>query len=265
MAQTRTQPTRFEDVKNLPGALPDHFVKGVDVSHHNGNVDWAVLSAAGVEFAFVKVTEGINTPDPMAQTHALGARQAGLKIGYYHFCRPSPQSGRAAIVADAKAEAMDFKLALRNLPKPDLPPVLDLEADGAAVPAAPTDFLAWVQTFAGELFDPAGVLLFPILYSRAEYLARRLPSNHNLGSICKLWLSRYTADYRQAQPAGGWTDWSIWQFTEAGGLLPTGPLDLNLWRRAEYTDLLQLHRMLAEIRPAKTSVEELLHAAMGNG
>jgi lysozyme len=263
MAQTRpTQPGSFDDLQHLPGPLPSFFVKGVDVSHHNGSIDWLRLRQAGVDFVYIKTTEGVGTPDPMAQTHALGARSAGLKTGYYHFCRPSPKSGNAAIVADAEAEASDFKKALKNLPKADLPPVMDLEDDGPNVPSAPSDFLLWAQTMALALFDPAAVLPYPVIYSRAEYLDRRLPPGHKLGATCKLWLSRYTADYRKALPGKGWADWSIWQFTEQGLLLPNKLLDLNIWRRDEYTALLSAGELLAVLRPVGFGLGDDLHAEL---
>src|SRR5436309_12024700 len=42
----------------------DDLVKGIDVSHNNGAVDWKNVAAAGVSFAFAKATEGKGFKDP---------------------------------------------------------------------------------------------------------------------------------------------------------------------------------------------------------
>jgi len=41
-----------------------HDVHGVDVSHHQGEIDWQAVAADGVAFAFIKATEGGDFVDP---------------------------------------------------------------------------------------------------------------------------------------------------------------------------------------------------------
>lgn len=62
-------------------------VKGIDVSSHNGPVDFAAVSADTVDFVYIKATEGIDYSDPMFARNLEGAKAAGLKVGAYHFFR----------------------------------------------------------------------------------------------------------------------------------------------------------------------------------
>ena len=65
--------------------------KGIDVSKHQGNIDWAKVSADGVEFAFIRVglrgygTEGKLVEDEYFEQNVKGALQAGIKVGVYFY------------------------------------------------------------------------------------------------------------------------------------------------------------------------------------
>ena len=68
----------------------------------------------------------VGTPDIKAKEHANNAGQMGLKIGYYHFCRPDKRNG-GSVESDATAEADEALNIIAGLQKSDLPLVLDLE------------------------------------------------------------------------------------------------------------------------------------------
>lgn len=93
---------------------------GIDVSSHQGNIDWPRVRSDGIEFAYIKATEGGDFVDDHFATNWADARAAGLQRGAYHFftlCRPG---------AD---QADNF---LRTVPHDAdaLPPVVDLEFGG---------------------------------------------------------------------------------------------------------------------------------------
>ena len=50
-------------VRGLPANLPGRYMIGVDVSHHN-DPDWNPIKGAGVTFCYIKISEGVGTPDP---------------------------------------------------------------------------------------------------------------------------------------------------------------------------------------------------------
>ena len=60
-------------------------ISGIDVSAHNGNIDFAKARAAGTEFVFVKATEGATFRDSAMNSNLRKAHEAGLKTGVYHF------------------------------------------------------------------------------------------------------------------------------------------------------------------------------------
>ncbi len=61
---------------------------GQDVSGWQGRVDWATQAAAGSRFAYVKATEGRSYRSPDFDHQYIGAGEAGLVRGGYHFARP---------------------------------------------------------------------------------------------------------------------------------------------------------------------------------
>ena len=216
---------------NLPGMpvnLPANFRLGIDVSHHNANPDWNAFKNAGVSFVFIKISEGVGTRDQKAKENANNARAKGLKIGYYHFCRPDSRNG-GSVISDATAEANEALQIMLGLQTPDLPLVLDLEEWGAGKdsPLGPADYLTWISTFIKTVTDELNKGC--IIYSRKNYLEQKLPSNHNLGNI-KLWLAYYPEkpDCNKVAIPKGWSDWSIWQYTEHGAIGGNPQLDINI-------------------------------------
>lgn len=107
------------------GPLPGNFaVHGIDVSKYQGEIDWERVRDSGVQFAWIKSTEGGDQLDSKFMRNWAAARAVGLPRGAYHFvywCRPWQQQ---------------MAFMERNVPvEPDaLPPVLDVEL----TPTSPT-------------------------------------------------------------------------------------------------------------------------------
>src|SRR5690349_2704594 len=60
-------------------------VRGIDVSHHQNEIDWRKVAHDDVSFAFIKATEGGDHRDTRFATNWKEAQAAGLKVGAYHF------------------------------------------------------------------------------------------------------------------------------------------------------------------------------------
>lgn len=58
---------------------------GIDVSHHQGQIDWRRVRQDGISFTYVKATEGGDWTDPRFEMNWRGAGEAGLRRGAYHF------------------------------------------------------------------------------------------------------------------------------------------------------------------------------------
>lgn len=107
------------DNKPHPGVARAHSlpIHGIDVSRHQGAIDWHAVARAGTRFAFIKATDGGDHLDPRFHENWRRSREAGIPRGAYHFvywCRPAhEQVAWFAQNVPAESDA--------------LPPVLDLE------------------------------------------------------------------------------------------------------------------------------------------
>jgi len=95
----------------------DYPIHGIDVSKYQNQIDWGLVQKAGIEFAFIKATEGADRRDERFSENWQNAKAAGLVRGAYHFyyfCR-SAEEQAAWFIANVPKEAES------------LPPVLDME------------------------------------------------------------------------------------------------------------------------------------------
>jgi lysozyme len=200
---------------NPPNAPGPAFLKGIDVSHFQQAVDWAAVAAAGIQFCFIKATEGALHVDGRFSYNWRAALEAGLARGAYHFFHP-------AISVTAQAD-----LFLRTVPRldpGDLPPVLDLEApeewQGVPVLHRAQLVLSWLHAVEDRLH------LTPILYLSPAFMSDVL-RNATVLAQYPVWLAQYTNDPAPDVPKP-WTKWTFWQHTRQGrmpGVL--SQVDLN--------------------------------------
>lgn len=206
------------DPHSWTGRDPSAYaVHGTDASRFQTRIDWAEARANGVNFAFLKATEGGDLADPMFRGHWEGARAAGVPVGAYHFwyhCRPGDEQARWFI---------------RNVPRAAgaLPPVLDLEW----TPFSPTctrrtpqaELLREAALFMDILERHYGqrpiVYVSPDIYDDRELW--RLPR-------AEFWL-RSVADHPSVVYPG--QDWTFWQYSGTA-LIPgiAGRGDANAFR-----------------------------------
>ena len=94
----RLKPCR--GTKEYGVCLPSGFLcYGIDVSHHQGKIDWARVAESSAEsgypirFVIMKATESDTFTDPDYQVNITNARNAGLVCGVYHFYDPGTSGG----------------------------------------------------------------------------------------------------------------------------------------------------------------------------
>ena len=97
-----------------------YTIRGVDVSHYQGEVDWKILKDQNISFAFIKATEGSTYVDDRFDYNWHHAHKAKVKRGAYHFFN---------FDAEPKDQAKNF---IHTVPKRKnaLPPVVDFETYG---------------------------------------------------------------------------------------------------------------------------------------
>ena len=87
----------------LPAVVCDGVV---DVSHHNGAIDWPAVAGAGIALAFIKATQGVGFVDPNFERNRNAALAAGILAVPYHFldtADPDEQAGHFLDVTDLAA------------------------------------------------------------------------------------------------------------------------------------------------------------------
>jgi lysozyme len=194
-----------------PRAARRYAAWGVDVSHHQGTIDWSRVGATPrLRFAYVKATEGGDFVDPAFERNWNGARGAGLRVGAYHFfnlCRPGVEQARHFLAVVPRADDA-------------LPPALDLELGPPCRRPPPRDVvLREIAAWLAEVERARGHR--PVLYVTHEtydlYLRGREPP-------APLWV-RALLDEPSLDPGHVWTAWQFWPRGRVAGI--AGPVDLN--------------------------------------
>lgn len=72
-------------VKITPLFAAKYELDGIDVSHYQGNIDWDKIREQGIDFAFIKATEGSSHVDPCFAENWNKAGKTSLMTGAYHF------------------------------------------------------------------------------------------------------------------------------------------------------------------------------------
>lgn len=95
----------------------EYPIHGIDVSNHNGKIDFEKVAADSIVFVYIKASEGVNYKDPRFDTNISNARNAGLKVGAYHFFRKDK---------DGAEQARNFMRVVKGVDV-DMPYVIDVE------------------------------------------------------------------------------------------------------------------------------------------
>lgn len=208
--QTTDEYSDLEQAATVCGSGPT--VTGIDVSYYQPNIDWTKVRADGVRFAFIRVSDGLGTVDTKFATHWAGSRAAGIKHGAYQFFRPSQ---------DPIAQA-NLLLSKIGTPEPDdLPPVIDVEADGGLTPA---QVAAKVKLWVDHVSAATGQT--PIIYT-GFYFWRDQVGAPAFAASYPLWHAQYTSAACPNIPAP-WSNWAFWQYTDSGTIDGiSGPVDTN--------------------------------------
>ena len=187
-------------------------VHGIDVSHHQGAIDWPAVRGDGVAFAYVKATEGEDWIDPRFEENWSGPREAGIPRGAYHFftfCTPGlPQAENfLAVLGDDIGE---------------LPPAADVEFTGNCTR---WESIEWIRAELAAFLErvEAGAGRPPIVYlTRASFdriVAGHFPEHG-------LWVRNVFLQPSQRR----YGRWLIWQYSHEGRVAGIErPVDLNVF------------------------------------
>ena len=193
---------------------------GIDVSHHQGQVNWKTAVKQGVNFAFIRASQGTQT-DSYFGRNWNEAKQLGILRGAYHFLR-----------FDAGIEKqIDHFLSLVSYDFGELPLVLDVEYQ-------PKDKAKTEQAVNYLRSKSARPI---IIYTRAGYWNGLGDTPWITDSL--LWIADIDGRNEPIIP-DAWNDWKFWQYTWTANALVYGAesddIDLNRFN-GSWDDLLNLN------------------------
>lgn len=192
---------------------------GIDVSDHNGVIDWQAVADDGIEFAFLRAgyrgyTEGGLFDDARFKENLAGVQAAGIPFGVYFFS--------SAVSTDEAREEALYALDRLGGAKPGYPVVFDQEkvsdAQGRANRLTGTQYTEHALAFCEEV---ASAGCQPMIYGNQHYLA--LLDLERLGTR-PLWYAEYGVE----RPTSSF-DFNIWQYAVGAPVAGIeGGADLNI-------------------------------------
>jgi lysozyme len=191
---------------------------GIDVSHWQGEIHWQKAKAAGLDFCFIKATQGVDILDPKFKGNWCESGNVGLLRGVYHFYEYTRDPIKQA----------DFLLETTGSDPGEIGFVLDAEAMQARPPVTYSEDL---RRFCEHIEQNSGNR--PIIYMAFAFWSSVCPAA-TWARRYRLWIANY--NYTAPKVPLPWAPLSItfWQFTDRG----PGPVygmqskqvDMNIWR-----------------------------------
>lgn len=205
------------------------LVYGMDVSQHNGKINFKKAKRDGIEFVFIRVgytgytksSFSLNL-DKKYKTYIKDATKAGLKVGVYWYSQSTK-------VSEAKKEAKALLKAIKGY-SITMPVVFDYEfadtkkgrLDSAKLSKTnmTANALAFLNTVSNAGYDAC-------IYASENFLEEHLYANQ-ISSSFKVWLANYSSKTNYKG------DYEFWQHTAKGRVSGMrGNVDINFWYKGE--------------------------------
>lgn len=215
-----SQIAKHEGTSEMGLAAPEQLgvpqVHGIDVSSHQGKVDWGHWWRQGKRFAYVKATEGTGYRNPHFTQQYNGSLEVGMLRGAYHFALPNKSDGATQanfFVSNGGGWSRDGKT---------LPGVLDIEYNpyggDTCYGLAPAAMVGWIKQFSDTYF--ARTKRWPVIYTSAQWWDRCTGKAGDFTGTNPVWVARYAASV--GPKPFRWPTHTIWQYTSL-------PVDQNLF------------------------------------
>jgi GH25 family lysozyme M1 (1,4-beta-N-acetylmuramidase) len=184
----------------------------VDVSSHQGNVNWSGLWSSGVKWAYVKATEGTYYKNPYFAQQYNGSYNIGMIRGAYHFATPDTATGTAQadyFVNNGGGWSRDGKT---------LPGALDIEWNpygAACFGKTQSGMVTWIRDFLNRYKARTG--RDAVIYTATSWWTQCTGNYSGFGAANPLWIARYNTT-PGTLPAG-WAYQTMWQYTSSGPIV----------------------------------------------
>ncbi|AXG80236.1 lysozyme [Streptomyces paludis] len=186
--------------------------EGVDVSSHQGNVDWPALWNTGVKWSYNKATEGTYYKNPYFAQQYNGSFDIGMIRGAYHFATPDTTSGATQatyFVNNGGGWSRDGRT---------LPGALDIEWNpygASCYGKTPAQLVAWITDFTTTYRTLTG--RDAVIYTATSWWKDCTGNSSAFGATNPLWIARYNTTVGEL-PAG-WAYQTMWQYTSTGPIV----------------------------------------------
>lgn len=203
--------------KNVEVTVPMKFgTHGIDLSHHNGEIDWEKVSSynahhSAVKFCFIKSTEGTDLVDKKFQDHWGSLKKTNIVRGAYHFFN---------VNSDPRLQALNFILQVK-LESGDMPPILDFE-NGVSGRKNRKKLAENLAVYINLIEKHYGVK--PIIYTNKHLYLEYIKENYKDYPI---WISQYNTN-----ELNGYHDdhLTFWQYSMKGKVEGiTTDVDFNVY------------------------------------
>lgn len=190
----------------------DYLSYGIDVSHHNGTIDWNKVAGDNVDFAIIRAgTTAVNGEylytDRKFEANYSGAVDSGIKVGAYYYCGAYTEEG-------FERNAYDF-LELLDGKSFDLPVYIDIER-ASKQKALGKDTLTTYILSALDIISNAGYTAG--IYSNRDWFKNYINESRIRESGYEIWWAQYPSGEYAVDPTG--YDKSslcgIWQYSSVG-------------------------------------------------
>ena len=208
-----TPPKKLRPSLALGVAVPsDYHVFGLDVSRHQGKIDWKKLSKFSFEgykfeFVYIKASEGKSWVDRKFDYNWQKAKKYNILRGAYHFYRPKVNS----------TIQMENFISVVDMQKGDLPPVLDVEVESSL---SKSKYREGVLNCLKIMETTYGIQ--PIVYTNQQLYREYF--KHKSFEKYHFWISRLKSSPPRMD------NWLFWQFTYEGVISGSNEyVDINVF------------------------------------
>ena len=197
-------------VNDIGEVIPNAVKKGLDVSHHQGEIDWEAVKNSDIEFVIIRCGFGDDSPsqdDRYWLRNVQECERLGIPYGVYLY-------SYATTTANARSEAAHV-LRLLEGHNPSYPVYFDMEDNSTLV--SKSQFAEFADIFCSAV-EAAG-------YEAGVYANLSWWNTYLTDTRFSKW-DRWVAQYNSQCSYQG--EYSMWQCT-SNGTVPgiDGPADLN--------------------------------------
>ncbi|ONI82752.1 lysozyme [Saccharothrix sp. ALI-22-I] len=191
-------------------------VYGIDVSSHQGNVDWPYWWGQGKRFAYVKATESTTYRNPYFAQQYNGSYNVGMIRGAYHFALPDRSAGATQadyFVNNGGGWSRDGKT---------LPGALDMEYNpygSTCYGLSKAGMNTWIKAFSDRYH--ARTTRWPVIYTSTSWWSQCVSGDFSANN--PVWVARYSSTVGTLPHA--WPYYTFWQYSSS-------PIDQNQFNGA---------------------------------